>query len=309
VARGTIRNTAASVHQRLLNRAKAVGADPNLILIWYGLERLLYRLSVSPHRDRFVLKGAMLFRLWTGPEFRPTKDLDLLGFVRKETGTLRDAFTAICEATVEDDGLVFEAKTIRIAEIREQQEYGGLRVSITAKLGNARVPMQIDVGFGDAITPAATREDFPSLLDHPRPRILAYPRETVVAEKYEAIAQRGMTNSRMKDYYDLWFLSQRFEFDGRSLADAIAATFSRRGTALPVNVPSGLTEAYASDSSHARQWLAFVSRISTIAPEDLVGVVTAVRRFVLPPSTAAARAAIFEKRWQSGVWIETKAPG
>jgi predicted nucleotidyltransferase component of viral defense system len=294
------RNTAASVHQRLLNHSKSVGADPNRILIWYGLERLLYRLSVSPYRDRFVLKGAMLFRLWTGPEFRPTKDLDLLGFLNQETETLRTAFVAICEAKVDDDGLQFDTKTIRIAEIREQQEYGGLRVSVLARLGVARVPMQIDVGFGDAITPAPTHEHFPCLLDHPH--IRAYPRETVVAEKYEAIVQRGMANSRMKDYYDLWFLSRRFEFEGSIVSRAIAATFARRRTVLSRDVPIGLTAEYASDAMHNRQWSAFTSRLSTDAPGDLNSAVEAVRDFVLPPSAAAAAQEAFHSRWRRGVW-------
>jgi hypothetical protein len=302
MAVGKVRNTAASVHQRLLNRARSIGADPNLILIWYGIERLLFRLSASSYRDSFILKGAMLFRLWSGSEFRPTRDLDLLGFVDREIATVHSAFAAICVENVEDDGLVFDAGTIRIEEIREQQEYGGLRVSLLARLGPARVPMQIDVGFGDVVTPAATHEEFPCLLDHARPRVRAYPRETVVAEKYEAIVEKGMTNSRMKDYYDLWFLSQRFEFDGSLTAAAISATFKRRGTPLPGTVPIGLSTEYASDLSHMRQWSAFFSRISTLTPLDLGHVVTAVRRFLLPPSTAAARAESFDKKWQSGSW-------
>jgi predicted nucleotidyltransferase component of viral defense system len=302
VAAEKTRNIVASVRDRLVMHSKAIGADPNLVLIWYGLERLLYRMSVSRYRDRFVLKGAMLFRLWSGPEFRPTKDLDLLGVIHHETEALRDAFTSICIQAVEDDGLVFDPKSMRIVEIREAQEYGGLRVSVMAKLGVALVPLQIDVGFGDAITPAATMEEFPSILNQPRPNIRAYPRETVVAEKYEAMVQRGMANSRMKDYFDLWFLSQRFEFDGQRIADAMTATFGRRRTALPDGVPIGLTPEFASDTAHERQWSAFLRRVSIAAPRDLGSVIQLVSDFVLPPSNAAATVERFARTWQQGEW-------
>jgi predicted nucleotidyltransferase component of viral defense system len=204
------RNVAASVRQRLLNYSTTIKADPNLVLIWYGIERLLYRLSLSPHRDKFVLKGAMLFRVWSGTNFRATKDLDLLGFVREEAEPLRQIFVSICEQEVEDDGLVFDASSVQVSEIRDDQEYGGFRLSLSAKLGTARVPIQVDVGIGDAITPAPQTTDFPTMLNQPQPHIRIYPRETVVAEKVDAIVQLGMANSRMKDYYDLWFLSCRF---------------------------------------------------------------------------------------------------
>jgi hypothetical protein len=154
------RNVAASVRQRLLNYSTTIKADPNLVLIWYGIERLLYRLSLSPHRDQFVLKGAMLFRVWSGPNFRATKDLDLLGFVREEAEPLRQIFVSICEQEVEDDGLVFDASNVEISQIRDDQEYGGFRLSLSAKLGTARLPLQVDVGIGDAITPAPQTTDF-----------------------------------------------------------------------------------------------------------------------------------------------------
>jgi predicted nucleotidyltransferase component of viral defense system len=226
------RNVAASIRQRLLSYSTTIKADPNLVLIWYGIERLLYRLSLSPHRDQFVLKGAMLFRVWSGPNFRATKDLDLLGFVREEAEPLRQIFVSICEQEVEDDGLVFDASNVEISQIRDDQEYGGFRLSLSAKLGTARLPLQVDVGIGDAITPAPQTTDFPTMLNQPRPHIRIYPRETVVAEKMDAIVQLGMANSRMKDYYDLWFMSRRFEFAGSVLVPAIRATFTRRATAI-----------------------------------------------------------------------------
>lgn len=174
------RNTTHSVRQRLLNHATSIKTDPNLVLIWYGLERFLYRLSMSSHCDRFVLKGAMLFRLWGGTDFRSTKDLDLLGFLRDEAEEVRDVFAAICEQLVDDDGLVFDASSVRVAEIRDAQEYGGFRVLLTAQLGTAVLPLQIDVGFGDAVTPAPTMTNFPSILNQPKPRIRVYPRETTI---------------------------------------------------------------------------------------------------------------------------------
>ena len=291
------RDMAASVRQRLLNHSTAKKADPNLVLIWYGLERFLYRLSLSAHCDRFVLKGAMLFRLWGGPDFRSTKDLDLLGFLRDEAEVVREAFVSICEQTVEDDGVRFESSSVRVAEIREGQEYGGFRVLLTAKLGTAVLPLQIDVGFGDAITPAPKYADFPSLLDQPQPHIRIYPRETVVAEKFEAMVQRGMANSRMKDYYDLWFMSRRFDFDGSLLSTAIRATFDRRATALPETVPIGLTNEFAADLSHMRQWTAFSRRIGSEKPPALADVIKVVGEFVLPPVRAAFRSRAFPQRW------------
>ncbi len=296
------RNLAASIRQRLLNHATAAKVDPNLVLIWYALERLLYRLSMSRHRDQFVVKGALLFRVWGGPDFRPTKDLDLLGFLREEMDLVREVFAAICTQPVDDDGLVFDPATIRVTEIREQQDYGGLRITVTANLGNAVIPLQVDVGFGDAVTPAATMEEFPSILDQPHPVIRAYPRETVVAEKYEALVRFGMTNSRMKDYHDLWFLPRRFEFDGRTLAAAIRATFERRGTRVPADTPVGLTRAFAIDGAHERQWAAFVARVGAEAPKELTDTVEAIGAFLLPPTQAIAAAMPFDARWVDGRW-------
>lgn len=296
------RNVAASVHQRLLNHSTAIKADPNLVLIWYGLERFLYRLSRSPYADRFVVKGAMLFRIWGGADFRPTKDLDLLGFVREEAETLRQIFVSICEQDVEDDGLAFDASNVRIAEIRDGQEYGGFRLALTAKLGTARVPLQIDVGIGDTITPAPQTSDFPSMLNQPQPRIRIYPRETVVAEKLDAIVQLGMANSRMKDYYDLWFMSRRFEFAGPVVAAAIRATFSRRETAIPAAIPIGLTAEFGDDPAHAKQWAAFIRRLGSDVPSILGAVVEAVAAFALPPVQAISASKTFDRTWmpQSG---------
>jgi len=254
------KNMAASVSRRLLNHAHKIGADPNLILLWYALERLLYRLSVSPHKERFVLKGAMLFRLWGNDEFRATRDLDLLSFLKAEQSTIRDVFLGLCVQPVPEDGMRFDPGSVLVTEIRGHQEYGGLRVKLAGRLGNARVPLQVDIGFGDAITPAAIEASFPTLLDLPAPKIRAYPKETVIAEKFEAIAKLGATNSRVKDFYDIWTLSRRYQFDPHVLGSSIRATFHRRGTPLPAHLPIGLTAAFANDPAHQSQWRAFVNR-------------------------------------------------
>jgi hypothetical protein len=193
---------------------------------------------------------------------------------------------------------------VRISEIRDDQEYGGFRLSLSAKLGTARVPVQVDVGIGDAITPAPQTTAFPTMLDQPQPHIRVYPRETVVAEKVDAIVQLGMANSRMKDYYDLWFMSRRFEFAGSVLASAIRATFTRRETVIPTRAPIGLTAEYGMDASHARQWAAFNKRIGTDAPSALETVVETVAAFVLPPVHAASASQAFDRTWmpQSG-WM------
>ncbi len=228
MAKAKPRNISASIRQRLLNHSTATKTDPNLVLIWYALERFLYRLSLSAYRDRFVLKGAMLFRLWGATDFRSTKDLDLEGFLKDEAEEIRKVIASICAEPAEDDGLTFDASSVTVAEIRDTQEYGGFRVLLAATLGTALLRLQIDVGFGDAITPAPIVSDYPSILNQPRPRVRVYPRETVIAEKFEAMVQLGMTNSRMKDYYDLWFVSRHFEFEGPTLAAAMRATFDRR---------------------------------------------------------------------------------
>jgi hypothetical protein len=209
-----VHHLAASVHQRLLNHARQTADEPQLVLVRYGLERLLYRLSQSPYADQFVVKGAMTFLVGADEPYRSTKDLDLMARKSLSAAELQAVFRALCGVRVADDGLVFLPDTVRVAEIREDNEYGGLRAKLEARLGKAKVPVQVDIGFGDAVTPKAQAADFPVLLDFPAPRLAVYPRETVVAEKFETMVRRGMLNSRMRDYYDLWALARKFEFDG-----------------------------------------------------------------------------------------------
>ncbi len=231
------KDVAASVRQKLLNLAQERKEDFQLVLVRYGLERLLYRISQSAHRDRFVLKGAMLFQAWTGQLHRSTLDLDSHGTGDSAMDGIVAVFKDVCRQAVEDDGLTFDAESVSGEDIREDQEYDGVRIQIAATLGVARVPIQIDIGFGDAITPKPTKLKYPSLLGFAMPSIQVYPKETVDAEKYQAMVFLGIANSRVKDFFDLWVLGRTTEFDGSVLARAIRATFERRRTALPAKFP------------------------------------------------------------------------
>jgi predicted nucleotidyltransferase component of viral defense system len=227
------RNRAQSVHQRLLNKARQRNEDPNLVLIRYALERFLYRLGRSVHKDQFILKGAMLFAAWTDQLRRPTRNLDLLGIGDSSDEALVRLIGGIIRTPVEPDGLDFDCDGITISEIREAQDYPGKRIKLPVRLGNARLNLQIDVGFGDAVTPEPAEISYPTLLDSPPPRIRAYPLEAMIAEKLQALVAFDMAISRMKDFYDVWMLSKQFSFDGVSLSAAIAATFERRRTTIP----------------------------------------------------------------------------
>jgi len=266
-------NVAASIRQRLLNISRQRKEEFQFVLIRYGLERIMYRIGRSPHGDNFVLKGAMLFQFWTGQPHRSTLDLDLLAKADDAVARYETLFREVCGLLVEDDGLTFPPESVRGEEIREDQQYHGVRIHAAAMLGTARIPIQIDIGFGDAVTPKASQIKYPTLLAMPAPVLKAYPRETVVAEKYEAMVSLGIANSRMKDFYDLWVLANTFPFDGSTLARAVAATFRRRRTTLPQTPPLALTAAFAADASKRAQWTAFVKRgklAAEIPPFDSV---------------------------------------
>lgn len=272
-----VTNMAASVRQRLLNLSQARGADYNALLAQYAIERFLYRLSKSELADRFVLKGAMLFRVWAADLHRPTKDLDLLGFGDPTPDAVAGAVRQIIATSVPDDGLRLDPTTVAAAEIRGQQEYGGIRAKLVAMLGNARIPMQVDVGFGDTIVPKPKVEAFPTLLDHDAPKVRMYPPETVIAEKLEAIVRLGMANSRMKDYYDLLVILRMKDPDSYALAKAIAATFQQRKTRVPDREPTGLSDEFARDTTAQLRWPEFLRRLRIEdAPEDLAKVVKTI---------------------------------
>lgn len=295
------KNIVASIRQRLINLSKVRGEDPNLIFIRYAIERLLYRISCSKQSDMFVLKGAMLFATWTDRPYRPTKDLDLLGFGDTSAEQLRKIFTEICQTKVEPDGLDFNPNTIQITEIREDLEYPGQRIRLESKLGNARINLQIDVGFGDSIVPEPIELEYPTLLEMPSPHIRAYPIETVVAEKLETIVSKGILNSRMKDFYDLRTMAKEFQFDGGNLTKAIYATFARRGTHIPNSNPAAFTEEFHSNADKQIQWKAFLrtSKLEDITLE-LSRVTNEIQTFLLPPMNAIVNNESFVKKWPSG---------
>jgi predicted nucleotidyltransferase component of viral defense system len=281
------RNVGASVRARLLDRAREQKSDFQVVLTRYTLERLLYRLSLSEHRERFVLKGAMLFSIWIDTPFRATRDLDLLGYGDSDVDSIAAAFRAICAQPVADDGVIFDVDGLQATPIRKELKYGGVRVRTTALIDRARIPVQVDIGFGDAITPTTTTIDYPALLDGPMARLRAYPVETVVAEKFEALVTRGITNSRLKDFYDLWLIASTFTLDPTSLAEAVKRTFERRGTPLPRSLPSGLTDAFA--TAWDSQWRTFLGRERLAAvPDDLTEVLNDLRKFLMPIARQAS---------------------
>lgn len=273
---------ARSVQVRLARHAKAIGVDPNLVLTRYAVERFLYRLSRSPYAERFVLKGALLLLVWLGETLRPTRDADLLGFGDLSDDALTQVFVDVCGIEVEPDAMTYVGDSVRLEPIREENAYGGRRVTLLAVIGAARVTVQVDIGIGDVVTPAPEWLEYPSLLDFPRPRLRAYPRETVIAEKLHAMVFLGSRNSRMKDYFDLCALSREEKWDAGQLAEAIAATFARRQTALPAGVPAGLSDEFAQDAQKRAQWKAFLGKNRLEAPA-LDEVVAEVRRFVAEP--------------------------
>ncbi|MDO8432073.1 MAG: nucleotidyl transferase AbiEii/AbiGii toxin family protein [Candidatus Binatus sp.] len=279
------RDIGASVRSRLLKLARDRGQPFDLVITRYALERLLHRLSQSPHRDRFALKGAMLITTWFADPHRPTRDLDLLGFGDSSEESILDVFREVC-GMLADDGITFEVDNLRIERIREELEYGGLRLRTIANLSRARINVVIDVGFGDAVEPGLEEIEFPVLLDSAAPRLRAYPRETVIAEKFQAMVYLGRANSRMKDFYDVWVLSKAYEFDEARLAKAIAATFERRRTAIPNEVPDALTPEFARDASKRRQWESFVRELAA-GSGSLETVVSDLAAFLMPMALKA----------------------
>jgi predicted nucleotidyltransferase component of viral defense system len=296
------KDLAASIRQRLLNLARERGEDFQLVLIHYAVERFLYRLSRSPYAERFVLKGAMLFSAWDEVRRRPTRDLDLLGFGDGAVASVERVVAEIVRIEVEPDGLEFDENSIRGDEIREDQEYGGVRVRLRATLAGARIPLQIDIAFGDVVSPEPQTVEYPTLLDLAAPRLRAYPPAPVVAEKFQALVVLGMANTRMKDFYDLWIVAERMRFDGPRLKQAIEATFRRRGTPVPSDAPVALTAEFHDDASKQRQWEAFLTRTGLRAPA-LPAVVERLRTFLLPPAASIAEGEAFNETWPPpGPW-------
>jgi hypothetical protein len=273
---------ARSVQVRLARHARAIGVDPNLVLTRYAVERLLYRLSRSSHAERFVLKGALLMLVWLGETLRPTSDADLLGLGELSEGTLAQILKDVAAQEVEPDAVDFIGDSVRVEPIRIEDDYGGWRGTIQARVGAARLTVQVDIGIGDVVTPAPEWLDYPGLLDVPRPRLRAYPRASVAAEKLHVIVLFGIRNSRMKDYFDLHALAREGAVNAAMLGDAIAATFTRRTTEVPSGVPPGLRDDFARDPSTQAQWNAFLAR-NRLSARPFAEVVAEVSDFALEP--------------------------
>ena len=292
-----LKNVAASVHQRLLNLARASGRPFNELAQYYALERWLYRLARSEHRSHFVLKGALMLLVWKLPVTRPTRDIDLLGRVGNDLEKVRAIMAAICQVPVEDDGMVFDSAGVATSRIAEDADYEGVRATFQATLGNVRLPMQIDIGFSDLVTPEPVSITYPTLLGQPAPELSAYNRETAIAEKFEAMVKLGELNSRMKDFFDVWLLSQKEGFRAQELGAAVARTFQRRDTPISVD-PVCFGEAFAASAAKAVQWQAFVRRGRFADPVPAFAeVVGAVAGFLRPVCSA-----LLTGRMEISVW-------
>lgn len=300
-----VKNLPGSVKARLANLAREQKEDFQELLLRYGRERLLYRLSVSEFHERFVLKGALLFAYWTGAPHRPTRDLDLLGYGDPDIAVLEKVFRGLCAIEVQPDGLVFQPDSVKGERIKDEEKYEGVRLHLTALLEKSRIPLQIDVGFGDRVVPAPEDIDFPTLLDFPTPHLKSYTRESMVAEKFEAMVKLGILNSRMKDFFDVWTVSREFAFDGPTLSRAIKATFETRGTAIPNKPPLALSPEFYDDREKNTQWNAFLNKAKLNADErSLAEIAETLRGFLVPVSKAVARDEILERNWKpGGSWV------
>jgi len=303
------RNIGHSIFQKLLNHARMTGEDFNLLLARYGVERFLYRLSLSVYSEKFILKGASLFLVWMGRTYRVTRDADLLGFGPADPEHLTGVFKEVCKSiSPGTDGIEFDEGSIQAVPIREDQLYDGIRVTFIGLLHKARIPMQIDVGFGDTIIPAPIRVEFPTILGYSAPILRAYSRYTMAAEKIDAMIRLGMVNSRMKDFYDIWLISRIFEFEGTVFLDSIKNTFERRATQIPADTPIVFTDEFRKDYQKKVQWQAFIRKSR---PENAIEifseVMEVVSQFVIPPINAIQNDFRFNLFWpKTGPWSPKK---
>jgi hypothetical protein len=285
----TPKNIAASVRQRLLNRSKTDSRSFNELLQHYGIERFLYRLSVSEYAPHYILKGALMLRAWNSPEFRPTMDIDMLGKTSNDEANILSQIHTVMSVEVEPDGLTFDPKSIQSERITEDADYDGIRIRFRGALGTARINMQIDIGFGDIVYPGPERAELPCMLDAPAPSLLCYSRESAIAEKFEAMVSLGEFNSRMKDFYDIWLLSRQFDFEFDRLAEAIRLTFQKRDTELAEPIDA-FSEAFI--TSRQPLWTAFRKRLKQEhLPESFAQITSEIEAFIGPimkPRTTAS---------------------
>jgi hypothetical protein len=298
-----IKNVPDSVHQRLLAKARASSRPFNELLQHFAIERFLYRLSKSPRASRFVLKGALMLSTWSGSRSRPTMDIDLLGRIENDPDVLAAAMKDACRTVVPADGMFFDAGTVTAARIMEDSGYQGVRVRVQGHIGNARVSLQIDVGFGDVIVPGPRKFAYPVLLDFPAPALNGYSMESTIAEKFHAMVKRGILNSRMKDFHDVWMLSRTFDFQGAVLAEAIEKTFANRQTTVPA-APAVFDPWFGEERDKIAQWRGFIRKSGLSgAPGSFADAVAAIREFLEPVATALSRQGKFHGIWKaSGPW-------
>jgi predicted nucleotidyltransferase component of viral defense system len=296
-------NVSASVRQRLLNKARETGRPFSEILQYFAMERFLYRLSKSPHAEKFILKGALMLAVWRVPLSRATLDIDMLGQTDNSVDSIVAIVKDVCRKEVEPDGLVFDATSIEGERITEDADYTGVRIRFRGMLGTARVTVQFDVAFGDIVIPSPLSADYPTLLDFPAPHLKGYSKESTVAEKFEAMVKLGDLNSRMKDFFDIWLLSRQFDYDGKTLAEAITKTFSTRGTEIP-SEPVPFSDTFSSDATKVSQWRGFIrkSRLQDI-PDEFKEIVESIAEFLRPVAVSLAAGRTFKGHWKApGPW-------
>ncbi|MCL4554604.1 MAG: nucleotidyl transferase AbiEii/AbiGii toxin family protein [Actinobacteria bacterium] len=299
-----LKNIPASVRARLMNHAKASGESYYQVLQYFAIERFLYRLSETEWGERFIVKGAIMLRAWGTPLRRPTRDIDFFGRASHSSEDVLRAVRECLAVEFPDDGLVFQPE-VEAVEINSEEDYPGVRVVLRGDLDGGKFKLQLDISIDDAVVPDPEWVAYPTLLDLAAPRILAYRPETALAEKYQTIVSKGITNSRLRDYYDIWLLSRSHPFAGSELAGAIDATFTHRRTPLPSEAPSGLTEAFYNSPEARTRWSAFLTGKRVDAPEDLADVCEKIASFIVPPGAAAAAGAPFSSTWDpSGGWSE-----
>ena len=294
-------NVAASIRARLLNRAKSRGIEFQLYLVRYACERFLYRLGQSEVRDRLILKGGILLSLWMFEPFRSTRDIDMLAFDENHVEVIRDVIKTVCAVSCPEDGLEFDVDTLKVSPIREGQVYGGQRATLTALLNSAKATVRIDFGFGDAVSP----EDavMPTLIDSlPAPSLLVYPMVSVIAEKFQAMVHLGLSNTRMKDFYDMWALSESFNIDGDALLVAVADCFKRRGTPWTEELPEALTSEFYSDANIQMEWDRYGRSAALIEPPPVSFEEVGSRVITLlgPIRESIISKESFRMRWVSG---------
>lgn len=298
-----IKDVAASVRARLQANAKDTGRPFQEVLQYFAMERFLFRLSVSPHVNRLVLKGGLMLTAWRAPSTRPTKDIDLLARMPNDVDTVVDVVRDICTQKAEPDGLAFDTNSIEGRVIKEDADYEGVRANFLGYLQNARVNMQIDMGFGDVVVPEAVSLDYPTILDHTAPRLSGYSRETAIAEKFEAMVKLGQINGRIRDFFDLWLLLRQFNFEGELLARAIRETFANRGTVVNP-APVAWTAEFAGDPTKISQWTGFLRKsLIDFAPATFQEIIDEIAGFIGPVARAISSDEPFTSRWTApGPW-------